>query len=62
MIGPPDGGTAGSGDPREVSADALPTVWAATFEGVQGYLLGRPSETLPDATTLEGLGPLAQIS
>ena len=47
---------------REVSADALPTVWAATFEGVQCYLLGRPSETLPDATTLEGLGPLAQIS
>ncbi|MFL5654465.1 MAG: EAL domain-containing protein [Ktedonobacteraceae bacterium] len=31
-------------------------------QGVQGYLLGRPSETLPDSTALEELGPLAQIS
>ncbi|MFL5590724.1 MAG: EAL domain-containing protein [Ktedonobacteraceae bacterium] len=31
-------------------------------QGVQGYLLGRPSETLPDTSALEGLGPLAQIS
>ena len=31
-------------------------------QGVQGYLLGRPSETLPDATVLEGLSPLTPIS
>ena len=31
-------------------------------QGVQGYLLGRPSEMLPDTSALEGLGPLAQIS
>jgi diguanylate cyclase (GGDEF)-like protein len=31
-------------------------------QGVQGYLLGRPSETLPDPRVLEGLSPLAQIS
>lgn len=31
-------------------------------QGVQGYLLGRPSETLPDATILEGLSPLTPIS
>jgi len=31
-------------------------------QGVQGYLLGRPSETLPNTSALEELGPLAQIS
>jgi diguanylate cyclase (GGDEF)-like protein len=31
-------------------------------QGVQGYLLGRPSETLPNTSSLEELGPLAQIS
>ena len=56
-------------DPRSLSSTSLsmlenPRVLAIDQDllGVQGYLLGRPSETLPDSTALEELGPLAQIS
>jgi EAL domain-containing protein (putative c-di-GMP-specific phosphodiesterase class I) len=39
------------------SAELLDLVQQVGVQGIQGYLLGRPSETIPDATALQSLNP-----
>ena len=39
----------------------LELVRQAGVQAVQGYLPGRPSETLPEASALQAPGPMAQV-
>lgn len=43
------------------SAEMLDLVQQVGVQGVQGYLLGYPSETIPDAKALQGFNPLRHV-